>query len=321
MEPVMTDMPACPHCQAPSPENALFCPACGSRLLSNGSVEAQPLDLENFFHYALDMCCIAGVDGYFKRVNPAFERTLGFSAAELLERPFLDFTHPDDRPGTLAEIGKLSDGSPTLSFENRYRCKDGSYKDLHWTSFPEPKSGLLYAIARDITEQKARDDRVDRLTGTKTRRVFEEMLVSEWNRVYRLRVPLAVALIDVDHFKAYNARYGHRSGDQRLREIAQILLSRIRRAGDLVARYDGQEFAAIMAGGLTSRMASDQCERLRAAVEDLDIPHEDSPLGRLTVSIGTAATVPNAESAPHLLVGAADAALRRAKDDGRNRVC
>ncbi len=317
----MSDSHACKLCQTAIPENARFCPGCGSRVNDGGSRPTDQLDLEKFFNHALDMCCIAGVDGYFKRVNPAFERTLGYSAAELLDKPFVEFVHPDDRPGTTAEIGTLADGAPTLSFENRYRCKDGSYRDLHWTSFPEPGTGLLYAIARDITDLKLRDDRVDRLTGTMTRRLFEHTLVEEWRRAYRSRLPLAVAMIDIDHFRAYNALYGHQLGDQRLREVAHVLSQRVRRTGDVVARYDGQEFALILAGGLTTRAAGDLCENIRAAVEQLDIPHaEAQPAGHLTVSIGTAALVPNAESAPALLIGTAESALAKAKAQGRNRV-
>jgi len=108
-------------------------------------------DLERFFTYALDMLCIAGVDGRFKRVNPAFERILGWSADELVKVPFVDFVHPDDRSETVAEIGRLASGQRTLSFTNRYRCKDGSYKKLHWTSYPEPGTGLLYAVAREVS--------------------------------------------------------------------------------------------------------------------------------------------------------------------------
>lgn len=105
-----------------------------------------------FFEVALDMLCIAGTDGYFKRTNPAFERTLGWTAEELRERPFFDLVHPDDVEATRAEVAQLAQGIPTVRFQNRYRCADGSYKTLLWTSQPDPETGLLYAAARDVTE-------------------------------------------------------------------------------------------------------------------------------------------------------------------------
>jgi PAS domain S-box-containing protein len=111
-------------------------------------------EFERFFDLSLDMLCIAGTDCYFKRVNPAWERTLGWPNEALLSRPFVDFVHPEDVELTLREVDKLSRGIPTVSFENRYRCADGTYKHLLWTSFPEAETGLLYAVARDITELK-----------------------------------------------------------------------------------------------------------------------------------------------------------------------
>ena len=112
-------------------------------------------DAAEFFDLALDLLCIAGVDGYLKDVNPSFERTLGYTREELLSRPFVEFVHPDDRELTQREVERLSSGEDTVHFENRYQCKDGSWRWLAWTC-PTPKdgSGLLYAVARDITAQK-----------------------------------------------------------------------------------------------------------------------------------------------------------------------
>src|SRR3954469_14594495 len=110
--------------------------------------------LDRFFAASLDMLCLADFRGHFKRLNPAWERTLGFTAEELSGHPFLDFVHPDDREITLAEMKKLSEGLNTISFENRYRCKDGSYKWLLWNSTPLTSQQLIYADARDITERK-----------------------------------------------------------------------------------------------------------------------------------------------------------------------
>jgi len=116
-------------------------------------------DFEQFFDDSLDMLCIAGADGYFKRLNLSFERTLGWSTDDLLARPFVDFIHPDDVEATIAEVEKLAEGIPTISFENRYRCADGSYRFFRWTAHPDPDTGLLYAIARDETELRAAQDR------------------------------------------------------------------------------------------------------------------------------------------------------------------
>src|SRR5262249_42287073 len=106
---------------------------------------------DRFFSLSLDMLCIAGVDGYFKRLNPAFEKTLGISEAELLGRPYLELVHPDDRPSTLAEFAS---GAPLISVEHRFRCADGSYRWLAWTAHPLAEEGLLYMSARDVTERK-----------------------------------------------------------------------------------------------------------------------------------------------------------------------
>ena len=115
------------------------------------SVKSEFNQIEKFFTLSIDLLCIA--DGeYFKKINPAFMKVLGYSEEDLLGKPFLDFIHPDDIQLTIAEVVKLQQGIPTIYFENRYRCKDGSYKWLSWTS--SPVGDLLYAVAHDITNRK-----------------------------------------------------------------------------------------------------------------------------------------------------------------------
>ena len=124
-------------------------------LSKQAEVERDP-----FFVLALDMLCIASADGYFKRVNPAFTHTLGWSIEEMLARPFLEFVHPDDRTATLREVEKqVIAGENVLHFENRYLHKDGSWRLLSWKSVPQP-GGLLFATARDITELRQLEEQM-----------------------------------------------------------------------------------------------------------------------------------------------------------------
>ena len=110
---------------------------------------------DRFFTLSLDMLCIAKSDGYFKRLNPAFTLTLGWSIEEMLARPFLDFVHPEDRPATLREVERQTvAGEEVLHFENRYLHKNGSWRVLSWKSVPHP-GGFMYATARDVTELRA----------------------------------------------------------------------------------------------------------------------------------------------------------------------
>jgi PAS domain S-box-containing protein len=105
-------------------------------------------EFRRFFDLSIDMLCIASTDGYFKRVNPAFVRELGWTEEELLEKPFISLVHPDDLEATMREVERLAGGSPTIRFENRFMCADGSFKPLRWNSYPEEGTGRLYAIAR-----------------------------------------------------------------------------------------------------------------------------------------------------------------------------
>jgi diguanylate cyclase (GGDEF)-like protein/PAS domain S-box-containing protein len=109
---------------------------------------------ERFFRLSLHMLCIGGFDGYFKFLNSAWEKTLGFTKEELLSKPYIEFIHPQDRAATIAEAQKLTSGVETIAFENRYLCKDGSYKWLLWNAAPFTEQKLIYCVVHDITQRK-----------------------------------------------------------------------------------------------------------------------------------------------------------------------
>ena len=114
-------------------------------------------DLARFFEISMDMFCIASLDGYFKRVNANFSRVLGYSDAELVSRPFLDFVHPDDVESTVRVMKKLSEGSPVVQFQNRYRDNGGQYHWMEWTAKSIPKENIVFAVARDVTRRARRE--------------------------------------------------------------------------------------------------------------------------------------------------------------------
>jgi PAS domain S-box-containing protein len=111
-----------------------------------------------FLNLSVDMFCVAGFDGFFKNVNPSWQNTLGFTEEELLQKPYMEFIHPDDRQATVAKAEGLENGEVTLAFENRYLCKDGSYKWLLWNAVSVPERKVIYAVARDITERKRSEE-------------------------------------------------------------------------------------------------------------------------------------------------------------------
>lgn len=158
----------------------------------------------------------------------------------------------------------------------------------------------------------------DVLTGVASRRSVEEKLEAEWRRCRRNEEPLAVIMIDIDHFKLYNDAYGHRAGDNCLQHIASALKKELRRAGDLVGRYGGEEFICVLPEtGLDQ--AHTRANALGSAVEQIGIVHAHGAARPVvTISRGVCATIPNEETELGDLLEAADAMLYEAKRNGRN---
>lgn len=160
----------------------------------------------------------------------------------------------------------------------------------------------------------------DGLTGVANRRHFDDVYQKEWRRAQRSGEPLSIVMIDVDHFKRYNDRHGHQSGDDCLRSVAAAIAAALNRPADLLARYGGEEFVCILPDtGIDG--AAGKAENLRLAVEQLAIAHGDSDTGAIvTISLGVA-TVMHAAGQEKQLLDLADQQLYRAKQAGRNRVC
>jgi diguanylate cyclase len=177
--------------------------------------------------------------GYFTRLNPAWERLLGWTVEELCSRPCLSFVHPDDAERTIA-IGGLP-GSEVARFENRYRCKDGSWRSLSWTAYNE--ADTWYAVARDVSDREdlERLAQHDPLTGLPNRLLFGDRLKLALARLKRRDTLLALCFVDLDRLKLVNDGFGHDLGDRFLVAVAQRLHSSLREA-DTIARVGGDEF-------------------------------------------------------------------------------
>jgi diguanylate cyclase (GGDEF)-like protein len=282
--------------------------------------------------------------------NRACERLTGVKAGEVIGtrehwRGFYDAPRPCLADllaqGRTEEIDKLyadwdhaaSDALPTHGRRAENWCvmpQMGTRLYLAIDAGPiYDESGKLVAVVetlRDMTVQKEAQTELERLatrdglTGVANRRSFDGTLNMEWRRASRESRALSLLMIDVDHFKRYNDTYGHQGGDDCLRRVAGAMSDSVKRSSDAVARYGGEEFA-ILLPATDPAGAGVVAERIRAAVEALRLPHSGSDIaGHVTVSIGVASATVTSDGVPTQLVGAADAALYRAKKEGRNRV-
>ncbi len=148
--------------------------------------------LERLFNLSIDMLCVASItDGHYKLTNKAFNKTLGYSNEELLSAPFLEFVHPDDRASTMGAVEKLSRGEPVVYFENRYCCKNGSYKWLAWASTPVSEEGLTYAVVRDITDRKKAEEELK-----KHRDHLEELVTERTNNLQKANEKLKTEITE-----------------------------------------------------------------------------------------------------------------------------
>ncbi|MGB2837326.1 MAG: response regulator [Candidatus Sulfotelmatobacter sp.] len=154
---------------------------CGGLALGTfmASLYSQMKTGNRFLDLSIDMFCIAGFDGFFKNLNPSFEKTLGFTTKELMAKPYLEFIHPDDRPATVVERDGLTEGKATFAFENRYLCKDGSYKWLLWNAVSVSEEKVIYAVARDITGRK-RAEALLRESEERYRKLFDNNPHPTW---------------------------------------------------------------------------------------------------------------------------------------------
>jgi len=272
-----------------------------------------------FFDLSRDMLCTATPDGYFLELNDAWTANLGYSLDELRLVPFIERVHPDDRERTETEAAALFAGSgTTMSFENRYRAKDGSWHWLRWSSQVSPDESLIYARAANVTELKRfeaeREEllgkvqdmaRHDSLTGLPNRHALEEQLPQEMARARRAGSPLCVALIDIDHFKDYNDTQGHLAGDEVLRACAAAWDESLR-GEDTLVRFGGEEFLVLLPR-TDPAQAAEIVERLRART-----PMEQTCSAGLACW-GFTETIDE-------LLGRADQALYLAKAGGRDQL-
>jgi diguanylate cyclase (GGDEF)-like protein/PAS domain S-box-containing protein len=272
-------------------------------------------------------------DGRCILANMAVANMVGGSQAELLRQNFRDLQSWRICGATDIAEQALATGI-THHLQSQVTTTFGKTLWLQWvfTAFINHGEQMLLVMLRDITDiQLVREEleesnrklaalsATDDLTGIANRRRFDEAFNQEWRRTARVKLPLALAMIDVDFFKLYNDRYGHQRGDDCLRSVARVIAQHASRAGDLIARYGGEEFVFVGAVA-DNEHALRLAENIRRAVEQLLLSHDASSFGCVTVSIGVAVVVPDDEHTPSMLLRSADEALYTAKAMGRNRV-
>ncbi len=282
-----------------------------------------------------DVIILADIDGTRRYISPSVTELAGYAAEEMLGSSLAQDVHPEDTQAVETTFAQVLAGQSTPPLAYRTRTKDGTYRwtELNARLMTDAASGAaksLVYVLRDIADRKRAEAdlldqfhaaeklaTVDGLTGIANRRILDRNLDAEWRRAKREKTPISFLLIDVDHFKAFNDLYGHLAGDECLRAIAHEAEKCLQRMTDTLARYGGEEFAGVLPN-TSIEHALEIAERVRLAVVERHVPHAGNASGIVTVSIGVATLIPTLDGNLKQLIRAADAALYRAKANGRN---
>ena len=193
-----------------------------------------------------------------------------------------------------------------------------TFDELEFSQLSEKRLRYLTDRLKQMNKKLDKLSHIDSLTRIANRRYMDEFLDNEWRRAIRNKSSISIILLDIDYFKQYNDNYGHVEGDKVLRKVASTIGNIIQRPGDLVARYGGEEFALILTDTSEAEYIANNCLN---AVRELDIPHEHSSIAdTITISVGVCTVFPEKKTRPEELIGLADQALYRAKENGRNRL-
>jgi diguanylate cyclase (GGDEF)-like protein/PAS domain S-box-containing protein len=284
-----------------------------------------------------DIITLANLNREVVYVSPSASTLLGWDnqSAGLFERGAM--VHPDDKASLEKLYTDCFAGKTRNILEFRGRKRDGGYLwlEANLVLHSEPVTGSpagFINVVRDISGRKAHEEELnkalnvaenraitDAVTGIANRRRLDEYVEREWQRARNVHSKISVLMIDVDHFKHYNDRYGHLAGDRCLREVTGAIASVVQRPTDFVGRYGGEEFVVVLPDTDLAG-AWHIGEKIRHAVELEQIPHEGNPHRVVTVSIGCATTEPLETTQSVQLLESADAAMYQAKDAGRNCV-
>ncbi|APG26702.1 hypothetical protein A7E78_01790 [Syntrophotalea acetylenivorans] len=309
--------------------------AIGAANQKQVQAEMLSMELDQVFSSCADAMWVVRNDKIVVRANDAMLNLLGKTSAEVVGRPCNTLLEAPLCNGKSCPL-ELSINS--LSAKEYDVSRGISSGEQHFIVSAAPLVTLdgtpgIVAQFKDITDRKqaeaalakanitlARLARLDSLTQLPNRRSFDENIEREWRRLAREKQSLSLVLCDIDFFKPYNDTYGHQTGDDCLRQVAQALGGCAMRAGDLACRYGGEEFVFLLPN-TPLEGATKFAERVRHAIEALALPHETSRAASVvTLSLGVASQIPGSGTSPEILIRAADEALYQAKEAGRNQV-
>ncbi len=277
---------------------------------------------------ASDMIFATATDESVSYVNPSFCKAYGYEKEEILGRSSRILWEDANDFDEIRELARESpEGTWAGEFLHRRRSGESFPAEVTLSILADDqgKEELLAWVCNALREDHrletalTRLARVDGLTSLAHRGYFEDVLDMEWRRAKRNDSFVSVILVDIDWFSAFNGTYGFKAGDGCLKTIAAAINALLNRPGDLAARHGGEEFAVLLPGTNRDQVAL-FAETIRARIEALGIPHQASPYGVVTASLGVASAVPGRESRSFVIISSAETALREAKQDGRNRV-